>query len=36
VEENAKAGNLALSDEEIRRIEAAFPLGKRGRGLPTL
>ena len=36
VEENAKAGDLALSDEEIRRIEAAFPLGKRGRGLPTL
>jgi diketogulonate reductase-like aldo/keto reductase len=36
VEENAKAGDLALSDEDIRRIEAAFPLGKRGRGLPTL
>jgi diketogulonate reductase-like aldo/keto reductase len=35
VEENAKAGDLTLSDEEIRRIEAAFPLGRR-RGLPTL
>jgi diketogulonate reductase-like aldo/keto reductase len=36
VEENAKAGDLKLSDEEIRRIDAAFPLGKRRRGLPTL
>jgi diketogulonate reductase-like aldo/keto reductase len=36
VEENAKAGDLTLSDEEIRRIEAAFPLGKRPRGLPTI
>ena len=34
-EENAKAGDLALSDEEIRRIDAAFPIGKR-RGLPTI
>lgn len=36
VEENAKAGDFALSDEEIRRIEAAFPLGKRRRGIATL
>lgn len=35
-EENAKAGNLALSADDIARIDAAFPLGSRRRGLPML
>jgi diketogulonate reductase-like aldo/keto reductase len=34
--ENAAAGTLALSDAEIERIDAAFPLGARPRGLPML
>jgi diketogulonate reductase-like aldo/keto reductase len=36
VEENAGAGDLMLSAAEIARIDAAFPLGSRGRGLPML
>ncbi len=36
VEENAAAGDLRLSAEEIARIEAAFPRRKRRGGLPTL
>lgn len=35
VEENAGAGDLVLSDEELRRIDEAFPLGPPPRGLPT-
>jgi diketogulonate reductase-like aldo/keto reductase len=35
VEENAHAGDLALTAEEIARIDAAFPPG-RSRGLPML
>ncbi len=36
VEENAAAGGLVLSAEELARIDAAFPPGRRGRGVPTL
>jgi diketogulonate reductase-like aldo/keto reductase len=36
VEENAAAGELRLSDDEIARIDAAFPKRKRRGGLPTL
>ncbi len=35
-EENARAGDLVLSAEQIGRIDAAFPLGRRQRGLPML
>jgi diketogulonate reductase-like aldo/keto reductase len=35
-EENAGAGPLHLSDEEIARIDAAFPLDPRSRPLPML
>jgi diketogulonate reductase-like aldo/keto reductase len=35
VEENAEAGYLPLTEAEIRRIDAAFPAGKK-RGLPTI
>lgn len=34
--ENAAAGDLRLSPEEVARIEDAFPLGRRPRRLPTL
>ncbi|HXZ68502.1 MAG TPA: aldo/keto reductase, partial [Alphaproteobacteria bacterium] len=34
--ENAKAGDLILSDEEIALIDRAFPSGPRPRTLPTL
>ena len=34
--ENAGAGDLRLSAEEIARIEATFPCGRRPRELPTL
>ncbi len=34
--ENAEAADLMLSDEEIRRIEQAFPQGRRRRGVPFL
>jgi diketogulonate reductase-like aldo/keto reductase len=34
--ENAGAGDLRLSDEEIGRISAAFPVGPRRRELPAL
>jgi diketogulonate reductase-like aldo/keto reductase len=33
---NAEAGDLRLSDAEVARIDAAFPLGPRPRVLPTL
>ncbi len=36
IEEIAGAGDLTLSPEEIARIDAAFPLGSRRRGLPML
>ncbi len=36
IAENAAAGDLELSEEEIARIDAAFPLGRRPRTLPTL
>ncbi|MGH7031353.1 MAG: aldo/keto reductase [Stellaceae bacterium] len=35
-EENAGAGDLLLTAEETTRIDAAFPLGRRQRGLPML
>ncbi len=35
-DDNAGAGALRLTDEEIRRIDAAFPLGPRPRRLPML
>jgi diketogulonate reductase-like aldo/keto reductase len=34
--ENAAAGDLRLAEEEIAEIDAAFPLGRRPRELPTL
>jgi len=34
--ENAAAAELSLSDEEIARIDAAFPLGPKPRTLPML
>jgi len=34
--ENAAAGSLTLSGDEIRRIDEAFPIGRRRRGVPTL
>jgi diketogulonate reductase-like aldo/keto reductase len=36
VAENAEAGELRLSDDEIARIDAAFPRGPRPRELPVL
>jgi len=36
VEDNAGAGALRLSEAEIARIDAAFPLGRRPRHLPML
>jgi diketogulonate reductase-like aldo/keto reductase len=36
VEENAGAGDLALTADESARIAAAFPLGRPQRGLPML
>jgi diketogulonate reductase-like aldo/keto reductase len=36
VEENAGAGALQLTDEEIALIDAAFPLGPKPRRLPML
>jgi diketogulonate reductase-like aldo/keto reductase len=34
--ENAAAGDLVLTDTEVRRIDAAFPLGRRRRGVSML
>ena len=34
--ENAAAGDLRLTEEELRRIDAAFPRGPRRPGVPTL
>jgi diketogulonate reductase-like aldo/keto reductase len=36
VEENAAAGDLVLSEDEARRIDEAFPRGRRRPGVPTL
>jgi diketogulonate reductase-like aldo/keto reductase len=36
VEENAGASDIQLSQDEIARIDAAFPRGQRRRGLPML
>ena len=36
VEENAGAGDLELSAAEIARVDAAFPRGRRRRGVPTI
>jgi diketogulonate reductase-like aldo/keto reductase len=36
VEENAAAGDLVLSADEVRRIDEAFPRGRRRPGVPTL
>jgi diketogulonate reductase-like aldo/keto reductase len=33
---NAAAGDLDLTADEIRRLDAAFPLGRRRKGVPTL
>ena len=35
VEDNAAADGLVLDGAEIARLEAAFPLGRRRRGVPT-
>jgi len=34
--ENARAPELELSDEEVRRIERAFPRGRRRKGVPMI
>lgn len=36
VEENAGGGALALTADDVARLEKAFPLGAKGRGLPML
>ena len=36
VEDNAAAGTLSLTEEEIARIDQAFPRGARRHGVPTL
>ena len=36
VEENAAAGDLELVADEITRIDAGFPRGRRRRGVPTI
>lgn len=36
VEDNAKAGEVVLGPDHCARLEAAFPLGRKGRGLPML
>jgi diketogulonate reductase-like aldo/keto reductase len=34
--ENVAAGDLRLSDADVRRLDAAFPRGRRRRGVPTI
>jgi diketogulonate reductase-like aldo/keto reductase len=36
VEENGAAADLALAADEVRRIDEAFPRGRRRSGVPTL
>ncbi|MEA2561357.1 MAG: hypothetical protein QOH06_2861 [Acidobacteriota bacterium] len=35
-EDNAAAAEIDLSDDEVRRIDEAFPAGRRRKGVPTL
>lgn len=35
-EDNARAAEIDLTEEELRRIGEAFPRGPRRRGVPTL
>jgi diketogulonate reductase-like aldo/keto reductase len=34
--DNAAAAEIELGEDEVRRIDEAFPRGRRGRGVPTL
>jgi diketogulonate reductase-like aldo/keto reductase len=34
--ENAGAADIELSEDELRRIDEAFPRGRRRRGVPAL
>jgi len=36
VKDNAKAANLRLSEEELARIDKAFPRGPKPKGLPMI
>jgi len=36
VEDNARAGGLELSEEDVAQIERAFPRGRRRRGVPMV
>lgn len=36
VEENARAAEIVLSDQDVEQIDQAFPLGPRREGIPTL
>jgi diketogulonate reductase-like aldo/keto reductase len=36
VDENAGAGRVVLSADDVTRLDKAFPLGPKGRGLPML
>jgi diketogulonate reductase-like aldo/keto reductase len=36
VAENAKAGDLRLTEAEVAEVDAALPLGRRPKVLPTL
>ena len=36
VEDNAAAATLALTDDDVARLDTAFPRGRRQRGVPTL
>ena len=36
VEENARAGDLRLANDEIARLDQAFPRGPRRRSLPMI
>ena len=36
VQENAGAGDVELAAEAIHKLDAAFPRGRPGRGLPML
>jgi diketogulonate reductase-like aldo/keto reductase len=35
-QENAAAGDLVLTAEELGRIDSAFPLGRKPRSLPMI
>jgi diketogulonate reductase-like aldo/keto reductase len=36
VEENALAAQIILTDEDVKKLDQAFPLGSRPEGIPTL